>query len=149
LPASGTKIAYNANRDGVAARFAAPAVPKTIAVAFALLPDDPWLGDVELAIVQAAPPHDAHPLSRWQTVPGIGQSLRRVRLYAMHDRDRLPTGQEVVSSGRRVKGAKASAGTRLGSSGTNIGNAHRTWAFAEAATLVLRHHPAGQRSLAR
>jgi hypothetical protein len=31
----------------------------------------------------------------------------------------------------------------------NIGNAHLKWAFAEAAALCLRNHPAGQKYLAR
>ena len=38
LPASGKKIASTANRDGVAARFAAPAVPKSLAGDWALRP---------------------------------------------------------------------------------------------------------------
>jgi hypothetical protein len=37
----------------------------------------------------------------------------------------------------------------LGTSGKNIGNAHLKWAFAEAATLFLRHNPDGQKLLAR
>jgi hypothetical protein len=36
-PESGHKIAFNANRDGVAARCTAPAVPKTIEVDLALI----------------------------------------------------------------------------------------------------------------
>jgi len=77
-------------------------------------------------------------------VPGIGQRLSLGLLYDMHDMDRLPTVQAGVSSCRLGKGAKASAGTRVGTSGTKIGNAHRTGAFSEAAALCLRHHPAGQ-----
>jgi hypothetical protein len=45
--------------------------------------------------------------------------------------------------------AKASAGKRLGPAGKTIGNAHRKWAFSEAAALFLRHNPAGQKYLAR
>jgi hypothetical protein len=37
LPEIGKKIAYKANRDGVAERFAAPAVPKSIEVDLALI----------------------------------------------------------------------------------------------------------------
>jgi hypothetical protein len=44
---------------------------------------------------------------------------------------------------------KVSAGKRLGTSGAKIGHAHRTWAFSEAAVLVLRDHPAAQKYLAR
>jgi transposase len=56
---------------------------------------------------------------------------------------RFPRVQDVVSSCRLVKGTQASAGTRSGTSGANIGNAYLTWAFSEAAVLVLRNHPAG------
>ena len=45
--------------------------------------------------------------------------------------------------------SQASAGTRLGTSGAKIGQAHLTWAFAEAAVLCLRDHPAAQPYLAR
>src|SRR5262249_48240878 len=37
----------------------------------------------------------------------------------------------------------------LGHLREKIGNAHLTWAFSEAATLFLRHHPQGQKLLAR
>lgn len=57
--------------------------------------------------------------------------------------------QACVSYGRLVKGATASAGKRSGTAGTKIGPASRTWAFSEAAGLVLRHNPAGQQYLAR
>jgi hypothetical protein len=67
----------------------------------------------------------------------------------MHDMDRLPTGQDGVSSCRLVTCAKASAGTRVGTSGKHLGHVHLTWAFAEATVLCLRTHPAGQQYRAR
>jgi transposase len=150
LPAIGQKIAYKANRDGVAQRFAEPAVHKSIAVDLALsTSDDQLLGDLELSIIQAAKHHDANTLYLLQTVPGIGQILSLVRLYEIHDMARFPKGQDVVSSCRLGKCAKASAGTRLGTSGPNIGHAHLKWAFSEAAVLFLRNNPAGQTYLAR
>jgi transposase len=150
LPAIGTKIAYKTNRAGVAARFAAPAVQKSIEVDLALIAyDAQLLRDLELAMVTMAKQHDATTLSWLQTVPGLGKILRLVRLYERHDLARFPRVQDVVSSGRVVKCAKASAGKRYGTSGTKIGNAYRTWAFSEEAVLFLRHHPAGQQSLAR
>jgi hypothetical protein len=64
LPEIGKKLAYKANRDGVAERFADLAVHKSSAVDLALSTyDDQLLGDVELAIVKAAKHHDAHTLS--------------------------------------------------------------------------------------
>ena len=150
LPEIGKKIAYKANRDGVAERFADPAVQKNIEVDLALITYyDRLLGDVELAIVKAAKHHDAHTLYLLQTVPGIGKILSLVLLYEIHDIDRFPTVQDFVSYCRLVKCAKESAGKRLGTSGKKIGNAHLKWAFSEAATLFLRNNPAGQRYLAR
>jgi transposase len=84
-----------------------------------------------------------------QTVPGLGKILSLVRLYEIHDIDRFPRVQDCVSYGRLVKCAKESAGTRLGTAGKKIGNAHLTWAFSEAAALFLRNHPDGQSMLAR
>src|SRR4026208_2119049 len=72
LPAIGKKIAYKANRDGVAERFADPAGQKSIEVDLALITyDDELLRDVELTIVKTAKHHDAQTLSLLQTVPGI------------------------------------------------------------------------------
>ena len=63
LPEIGKKIAYKANRDGVAECFAEPAVQKTTDVDLALSTYyDQFLADVELAIVKAAKHHDAHTL---------------------------------------------------------------------------------------
>jgi transposase len=150
LPEIGQKLAYQANRDGGAERFPAPAVHKSLAVDLALLgSSDPLLRDLELPIVTAAKPHAAHTLSRLQTVPGIGTILRRVLLYAMHDIQRFPRVQDVVSSCRFVTCARASAGTRSGTAGAKSGNASLTWAFSAAAVLLLRDHPAGQQSLTR
>jgi hypothetical protein len=150
LPEIGKKIAYKANRDGVAERFADLAVPKTITVDLALITyDDELLQDLELSILTTAKQHDAHTLYLLQTVPGIGKILSLVLLYEMHDIGRFPTVQEFVSYWRLVKGAKESAGKRLGTSGQNIGNAHLKWAFSEAAVLFLRNNPAGQQYLAR
>jgi transposase len=145
LPEIGKNIAYQANRDGVAARVADPAVHKTIAVDLALsTSDEQLLGDLELAIVKAATHHDANTLYLLHTVPGIGKILSRVRRYDIHDMARFPRVQDLVSYGRLVKCAKASAGTRVGTSGKKLGNAHLTWALSEAAVLCLRHNPAGQ-----
>jgi hypothetical protein len=57
--------------------------------------------------------------------------------------------QDFASSSRLAKCAKESAGKRWGTSGNNIGHAPLKGAFSEAAPLFLRHHPDGQRLLAR
>jgi transposase len=72
-----------------------------------------------------------------------------VLLYEIHEINRFPRVQDFVSSCRLVTCAKESAGKRLGTSGTKIGNAHLKWAFSEAAVLFLRDHPAAQTYLAR
>ena len=150
LPEIGKKIAYKANRAGVAERFADPAVHKSVEVDLALLDyDDQLLRDLELAMVKTAKQHDANTLYLLQTVPGIGKILRLVLLYEMHDIARFPRVQDFVSYCRLVKCAKESAGKRYGTSGTKIGNAYLKWAFSEAAVLFLRNNPAGQKYLAR
>ena len=139
LPAIGKTIAYKTNRAGVAERFAAPAVQKSIAVALTLLPSyDELLRDVELTIVKTAKPHDAHTRYLRQTVPGIGKLLSLVLLYAIHQIDRCPRAQDFASYCRLGKCAKASAGKRSGTSGTTIGHAPLQGAFSEAAVLCLR-----------
>ena len=149
-PEIGKKMAYKANRTGVAERFSDPAVHKTIAVDLTLITyDDERLKNLELSILTTAKHPDAHTLSLWQTVPGIGQMLRLVLLYAIHPMDRCPSGQDFVSYARLVKCAKAAAGKRLGTAGKKIGHAPLTWAFSEAAPLFLRNHPQGQQRLAR
>jgi transposase len=146
LPEIGKKIAYKANRDGVAERFPDPAVQKSIEVDLALIEHyDARLRDLELAILTTAKQHDANTLYLLQTVPGIGKILSLVLLYEMHDIARFPRVQDFVSYCRLVKCAKESAGKRYGTSGTKIGNAYLKWAFSEAAVLFLRNNPAGQR----
>jgi transposase len=150
LPAIGKKIAYKANRDGVAERFSDPAVQKSIEVDLALIGHyDQLLRDVELSILTTAKQHDANTLYLLRTVPGIGEILSLVLLYEIHDIHRFPRVQEFVSYCRLVKCAQESAGKRYGTSGTKIGNAYLKWAFSEAAVLFLRANPAGQKYLAR
>jgi transposase len=150
LPEIGKKLAYKANRTGVAERFPDPAVQKSMEVDLALIGYyDQLLSDIELTIVKAAKQHDAQSLYLLQTVPGIGKILSLVLLYEIHDIARFPRVQDFVSYCRLVKCAKESAGKRYGSSGTKIGNAYLKWAFSEAAVLFLRDNPAGQKALTR
>lgn len=72
LPEIGKKIAYKANREGVAERFEEAAVQKTIEV-------------------DTAKQYDAHTLYLLQTVPGIGSNHPEgqkllARLENKHDR---------------------------------------------------------------
>jgi hypothetical protein len=86
LPEIGKKIASKANRAGVAARFADPAVHKTIAVDLALITyDDARLRHRELSIVQTAKQHEAHTLYLFPTVSGIGNILAHQLARAVSD----------------------------------------------------------------
>jgi transposase len=150
LPEIGMKLAYKANRVGVAERFLDPAVQKSIAVDLALIGHyDRLLADLELSIVQTAKEHDAQTFHRLRSIPGVGKILALVLLYEIHDIRRFPRVQEFVSYCRLVKCAKESAGKRYGTSGKKIGNAYLKWAFSEAAVLFLRNNPTGQKYLAR
>jgi transposase len=150
LPDIGQKIAYKANRAGVANRFTDLAVQKNIEVDLALITYyDALLSDLELYILKTAKQHDANTLYLLQTVPGSGKILSLVLRYEIHDIDRFPRVQDFVSYCRLVKCAKESAGKRLGTSGKKIGNAHLKWAFSEAAALFLRNNEPGQKYLTR
>jgi transposase len=150
LPDLGKKIAYQGNRDGVAERFADPAVQQSIEVDLGLITDyDHLLTDLERSIVKSAKQHDANTFYRLRAIPGVGQLLALVLLDDIHDIHRFPRVQDFVSYCRLVKCAQASAGKRSGTSGAKIGHAYLQWAFSEAAGLCLRATPAGQRYLAR
>jgi transposase len=150
LPEIGKKIAYKANRDGVAERFPDPAVQKSIEVDLALIDYyDQLLTDLELHIVNTAKQHDANTFYRLQSIPGVGKILALVMLYEIHDIRRFPRVQDFASYCRLVKCAKESAGKRSGTSGKKIGNAYLKWAFSEAAVLFLRNNDKGQKYLAR
>jgi transposase len=150
LPDIGKKIAYKANRDGVAERFSEPAVQQSIEVDLALIGHyDQLLRNMELSILNTAKQHHTNTLYLLRTVPGIGEILSLVLLYEIHDIARFPRVQDFVSYCRLVKCAKESAGKRYGTTGTKIGNAYLKWAFSEAAVLFLRDNPAGQKYLTR
>jgi transposase len=150
LPEISKKLAYKANRDGVAERFPEPAVQKSIEVDLALIDSyDRLLTDVELSLVNTAKAHDAQTFYRLRSIPGVGKILSLVILYEIHDIHRFPRVQEFVSSCRLVKCAKESAGKRYGTAGTKMGNAYLKWAFSEAAVLFLRNNPAAQKDLTR
>jgi len=150
LPEMGKKIAYKANRDGVAERFPEPAVHKSSEVDLALIDSyDQLLTDLALHIVHTAKQHDANTFYRLQSIPGVGNILALVMLYEIHDIRRFPRVQDFASDCRLVQCAKESAGKRSGTSGKKIGNAYLKWAFSEAAVLFLRNNDKGQKYLVR
>ena len=111
--------------------------------------DDARRKDLALSLRKTAKHHDAQTLYRRHTGSGIGTMLHLVLLYAMHGIARFPSVQDFASSCRLVTGRKEAGGKRVGTSGKKMGHAHLTWAVADAPTLWLRHHPQGQKLLAR
>jgi len=149
-PALGKTLAYKANREGGAAPCPAPAVQQSTAVDLARSGDDAHrLRALEWSLAATAKPHAPNTLSLLRTGPGIGKSLRRVRLDESHDLRRCPREQACGPSGRLGTAAKASAGTRDGTAGTTIGHADLQGTVSAAAVLVLRDNPAGKKALAR
>ena len=150
LPALGTTIAAKAHRAGGAARVAAAAVPNRLAVALArLTADAARRRDGARPRVTTAPPPDATTGSRRPTVPGSGTLRRRGLREDSHAGHRCPRGQDGVASGRLGHCPRAAAGPRDGPAGATIGQAHRPWAWADAAVVCLRAPPAAPPSLAR
>jgi transposase len=142
LPDIGKKIAYKANREGVAERFPDEAVQKSIELDLKLLDFyDSLLLRLEHELSLTAKAHDADSYFRIRSIPGIGRILGMTILYEIHDISRFPRVQDFVSYCRLVKSAKESAGKRMGTSGKKIGNVHLKWAFSEAAVLFLRRNP--------
>ena len=150
LPQFGKKIAYKANRQGVAEHFPNPSVRKSIEMDLSLINHyDQLLTEVELFITRTVKVHDVNTFYRLRSVPGIGKILALVLLYEIHDIQRFATVQDFVSYARLVKCSKESAGQHHGFSGAKIGNVHLKWAFSEAAVLLLRQNPPAQKYLDR
>ena len=150
LPPLGKRIAYPANREGVAEHFESRAVRKSIAVDLALLERyDSLLSELEADLVRQAKQHDPQAFQLLRSVPGIGKVLALTILYEIHDIRRFDRVQQFASYARLVKCAKESAGKTYGTSGAKMGNVHLKWAFSEAAVLFVRHSPEGKKLRAR
>jgi hypothetical protein len=81
LPEIGKKLAYKANREGVAEHFPDPRVRKTLEEEGALMDQyDQLLGEVELYLTRPAKTPDVQPFARRQSVPGLGKILALVIL---------------------------------------------------------------------
>ncbi len=149
-PTPKAKIAYKANRVGVAETFADLDARKSMEMDFALTENyDAIIRDVENHLERRAREHNAQAYHRLKTVPGIGKILALTILYEIHDIKRFPRVQDFLSYCRLVKCDHSSAGKKLGTGGAKIGNVHLKWAFSEAAVLFLRCNPEGQKHLRR
>jgi len=150
LPPLGKRIAYPANREGVAEHFEDRAVHKSIAVDLALLERyGELITDLEGDLVRRAKQHDPQAFQLLRSIPGVGKILALTILYEVHDITRFDRVQEFASYARLVKCAKESAGKKHGTGGAKMGNVHLKWAFSEAAVLFVRHSAEGKKLLAR
>jgi len=146
LPEPRAKVAYKANREGVAESFSEPDARKSMEVDFALIEHyDTIIRDIENHMERQAKKHDPQVYYRLRTTPGIGKILALTILYEIHDIHRFPRVQDFLSYSRLVKCDHTSAGKKLGTGGSKIGNVHLKWAFSEAAALFLRNNPEGQK----
>jgi len=144
------KIAYKANREGVAEAFPDPDARKSMEVDFLLIEHyDTLIRDLEGHLERRAKQHDPQAYHRLRTVPGIGKILALTILYEIHDIGRFDRVQDFLSYTRLVKCDHSSAGKKLGTGGAKIGNVHLKWAFSEAAALFLRNNHRGQKHLRR
>src|SRR5262249_4630742 len=137
----GKKLSFAASRAElqIPQRFADPGVQQSAAVDLALVDRlDELIGELELYLVRTARVDDVQAYHRLQTVAGVGQDLALVLLYEMPDVHRFATAGQFLAYARLVRCGHESAGKKLGTGGHKIGNAHRRWAFAEAACLSLR-----------
>ena len=150
LPSVGRKIVHKIHRVGLADHFPDPVVRRSIEIDVELIDHyDRLISKLETQLQHLTRHHDPQALYLLRTVHGIGAALSLVILYEIYDIRRFPTVGDFVSYARLVKCAKESAGKRLGSSGSKIGNVHLKWAFSEAASLFLQANPDGMRYLHR
>ncbi len=142
LPPLHKKIAYKANREGVAEHFPDASAQKNVQLDLDMLDSyDRLLPRLEHELSLIAKAHDADSYFRIRSISGIGRILGLTILYEIHTISRFPSVQDFSSYCRLVKSAKESGGKKYGTSGAKIGNAHLKWAFSEAAVLFLRRNP--------
>jgi transposase len=148
LPTPKKRIAYRANREGVAEQFTDACASKSIEVDLELIGHyDEIITDLELYLTRKVKVHDQDLFHLLRSVPGIGKVLSMTILYEIHNIARFERVQEFASYSRLVKCEKSSAGKKYGTSGAKIGNVHLKWAFSEAAVLFLRGNPKAQKYL--
>jgi len=144
------KIAYRAGRQGVKDHFDDSVVRQNVEVDIEAIDYlERAIKRLEAYLVRQTKVHDVQTFHRLRTVPGIGQVLAMTLLYEIEDISRFSRVQEFVSYARLVKGQKSSAGKRLGTQGSRMGNRHLKWAFSEAAVLFLRESERAKRCVAR
>jgi transposase len=105
------KIAYKANREGVADAFAELDARKSMEMDFALIEQyDGIIRDVENHLERRAREHGSQAYHRLKTVPGIGKIPALAIFHEIHDISRFPRVQDFLSYCRLVKCEHSSAG---------------------------------------
>lgn len=153
LPAFNKRIAYKANRVGVADHFRDldPSVGEMVQTDLAMIDQiDTQVRQLELSITRRAKGHDTRTYHRLLSIPGVGKVLSLVMLYEIHDIGRFERVQDFLSYARLVRSKKTSAGKASGgASGKKIGNAHLKWAISEATLLLMRESEAAKKFVER
>ncbi|HEY3391141.1 MAG TPA: IS110 family transposase [Lacipirellulaceae bacterium] len=145
LPPLTKKLAYAANRAGIAQQFADRSARLAIESDLELIDHfDQQLRRLELELSRTAKLDDPRSYYLLRSIPGVGKILALVLLYEIHDVRRFAKVGRFLSYARLVKCPHESAGKRLGTGGKKIGNAHLKWAFSEATLLLMRQLPAAK-----
>lgn len=140
LPPFDKKLTYKGNRSAALAdRFEHPSTQLAVRADLALVENyDTQIAALETHLVRSAKVDDPATFAFLRTVPGIGPILGLVMLYEIDAIARFPEVGNFLSYARLVTGTHESAGKVKGAGGRKMGNAHLKWAFAEAASLMLR-----------
>lgn len=140
LPPFDKKLTYKGNRSAALAdRFEHPSTQLAVRADLALVENyDAQIAALETHLVKSAKVDDPATFAFLRTVPGIGPILGLVMLYEIDSVTRFPGVGNFLSYARLVTGTHESAGKVKGVGGRKMGNAHLKWAFAEAASLMLR-----------
>ena len=132
-------IVHKRNREGIENHFSDPAVRLNVETDIAVMDDlHDQIKRLENYIIKHAKGYDSRMLYKLKTVPGIGDIIALTIMYEVLSVDRFETVQRFCSYCRLVKCHKESAGKKLGTSGSRIGNSHLKWAFSEATALFIR-----------
>src|SRR5262245_3482282 len=140
LPPFPKKLTYKGNRSAqIAERFEHPGTKLSITADLDLIESyDARIAALEAHLAKSAKVDDPATFGFLRTVPGIGPILGLVMLYEIDAIRRFAEVGNFLSYPRLVTCTHESAGKVKGVGGRKIGNAHLKWAFAEAASLMLR-----------
>ena len=141
-------IVHKGNREGIADHFNNASVRLNVETDIAVMDHlHDRIRYLEHHIIKHTKGYDPRMLYRLKTVPGIGDVLALTIMYEVLSIDRFPTVQKFCSYCRLVKCHQESAGKKMGTGGSKIGNAHLKWAFSEAAVLFIRGNNQAQKYL--